>query len=103
WSVSITPGSKHDRPPGRRRGARAGSGGLDAELLGGHARALEARGDLLHRHVAGEVGRAVLRLEVPAEGREATVVRRAEALDRDVLRRGDEVVADLLGGLDLGR
>ena len=66
----------------RRLGARRDR----AELGAGELGALEPGGDLLHRDVAREVGRAVLRLDVAAERREAAVVRRAEPLDRDVLR-----------------
>ena len=61
----------------------------------------DAGRDLLHRDVAREVRRAVLRLHVAAERREAAVVGRAEALRRDVLGRGHQLVADLLGRLDL--
>ena len=91
------------RPTGRRspgspppQAAIAETVRLDAELLRRHPRALEPGGDLLHRDVAGEVRRAVLRLHVTAERREAAVVGGAEPLDRDVLGGGDQVVADLL-------
>jgi len=58
--------------PARGHPARSGgvssTAGLDPELLGGHPRPLEPRGDLLHGYVASEVRGAVLRLLVPAEG-----------------------------------
>src|SRR4051812_34112843 len=72
----------------------------DAERLACERDALEARGDLLHGDVAREVRRAVLGLDVAAERREAAVIRRAQALDRDVLGREDQLVADLLRRLD---
>ena len=68
--------------------------------LGGHLRALQPGGDLLHRDVAGEVRRAVLGLDVAAERREAAVVGRAEPLDRDVAWPPQQLVADVLGRLD---
>src|SRR3954452_6724781 len=71
----------------------------DAELLGGHAGALDARLDLLEGDLAGVVRRAVVGLLVDRERREATVVGRAEALLGDVVSGAHDVVADLLRAL----
>ena len=72
----------------------------DAELLGGHPRALDAGLDLLEGHVAGIIGRAVVGLHVDAEGREAAIVGRCDLLLRDVIGSRDQLFAHLLGRFD---
>ena len=82
-------GLRLGRPPPRRPpGCSLVGPHCSSEFLARHRGALQPRRDLLHRDVAGEVRRAVLGLDVAAEGREAAVVGRAQPLDRDVLRRG---------------
>lgn len=64
------------RPPGNpaawqpaRLAARPATGPcLQAQLFGGHGHALDSVGYLLEGHVPGMVGRAMLGLEVDAEG-----------------------------------
>jgi hypothetical protein len=55
-------------------------GHRDAEPLGSQSRAFHARSDFLEGYVARDIWRTVLRLNVDAEGRETTVVRRAEPI-----------------------
>src|SRR4051794_32015596 len=71
----------------------------EAELLRGQPRALHPVADLLERHLAGVVGRAMVRLLVDRERREAAVVGRAQLLLRDVVRRPDQLLRDLLRAL----
>jgi hypothetical protein len=73
------PSAKAAERGGGRGGAAAtppGPGRLlsHAQLLGGHRRAFDPRRDLLERNVARHVWRAVLRLDVDAERREAAII-----------------------------
>src|SRR3954452_19630605 len=71
----------------------------DAELLGGHAGALDTRLDLLEGDLAGVVRRAVVGLLVDRERREPTVIRGTQPLLRDEVGGTDEHVADLVRAL----
>jgi hypothetical protein len=71
-----------------------------ADLLGSHLGAFHARRYLLERDVPGHIWRSVFRLHIEAERGEATVIRRAQALDRNVFRCEDEIRANFLRGLD---
>ena len=69
---------------------------MNAKLFGGHFRSSDAVRYLLERDVARIVGTAMIGLFVNAEGREATIVRRADALFVDIFGRGDQLIAHFL-------
>ena len=69
---------------------------MNAELFCGHFRSRDAVGYLLEGDVTRIVGTAIIGLFVNAEGRETTIVRRAEALFVDIFRRGDQLIAHFL-------
>lgn len=74
----------------------------NSELLTGQLHALNAVGDLLESDIPGEIGRAVLRLDVNTEGAETAVISGTELVHGDVLRSVDELFRNLFRSLDLG-
>jgi hypothetical protein len=88
--------------------SESGASFVPAELRGrplrrGEPGTVEPRPDLLYRHVPREVGGSMLRLQIPAEWREATVIRRSQSLHRDVRGRDQQLLLDVFGRLDIGR
>src|SRR5262245_49437468 len=71
-----------------------------SEFFGSQPSAFHACLDFLKCYIPRSVWRAVLRLHIDAEWREAAIVSRTQALFRDELRGGYQIVANLLRGLN---
>ena len=82
----------------RSERAMEGLTSVDAKPFRRHPRAGNPVRNLLERNVPRVIGTPVVGLRVDAERREAAVVSRAEALLDDVVRRRDQLVANLLRG-----